>query len=93
MATTVAPHALYGIYALIAPYYKTDKIGGVVGDARHGSGYHLSRDALKARGLGGDYSIQCPADKRGPGNTASAIDITFGSLTELVTCETFFQAR
>lgn len=85
MATTVAPHALYGMYALIGPYFKTDKIGGVVGDANHGSGYHLSRDALKARGLTGDYSIQCPADKRGPGNAASAIDITFGSLAELVT--------
>lgn len=86
MATTVAPNALYGIYKLIDPHYKTNKVGGVVGDAAHGSGYHLSRDALKARGLTGDYSIQCPADKRGPGNAAAAIDITFGDLAELVTC-------
>jgi hypothetical protein len=84
MASTSAPHALYGLYALILPRLKTAKNGGIVGDANHGSGYHLSRNALKARGLSGDYSIQCAADKRGSGSTASAVDITFGSLAELI---------
>lgn len=88
MASTVAPHELYGVYALISPYLKSEKIGGVVGDAKHGSGYHLSRDALKARGLTSDYSIVCPADKRGPGNQAAGIDITFGRLDELITVHT-----
>lgn len=88
MATT-APHELYGVYALIGPHLKTDKIGGVVGDAKHGSGYHLSLDALRARGLeGSDYSTICPADKRGKRNQAAGLDITFGSLSELITVHT-----
>lgn len=85
MATTKAPHATYRIFAQVAPHLNTVEMGGVVGDARHGSGYHLSPAALKARGLGGDYSIQCPADKDGGDSYASAIDLTFGSLSELVT--------
>jgi hypothetical protein len=85
MATTVAPDALYDIYELIDPYFDTMKVGGVVGDAKHGSGYHLSRARLLERGLTRDYSIQCPADKRGPSNAACGIDITFGRLSELVT--------
>lgn len=86
MATTVAPNDLYQIYEQIDPYYKTMKVGGVVGDAKHGSGYHLSSDDLRRRGLAGDYSIQCPADKRGEGRYAAGIDVTFGSLDEMIRC-------
>ena len=42
-------------------------------------GYHNSRNRLLARGLTGDYSIQTEADKQGPGDLGSAIDITFKS--------------
>src|SRR5437868_3140209 len=67
---TAAPHALYGLYALIGPYLKTEKNGGIVGDTSHvaGGGYHISREDLIKHGQRGDYSIQCPADKRGPSN-------------------------
>lgn len=85
MATTTAPAALARIFTRVNPYLKTVENGGVVGDAKHGSGYHLSRNALIARGLKSDYSVLCPADKRGSGTYAAAIDLTFGSLSELVT--------
>jgi hypothetical protein len=39
-------------------------------------GYHSTRDWL-LRNKPGDYSIQRPADKRGPSDVGSAIDITF----------------
>jgi hypothetical protein len=76
---TVAPKALYGIYKLIAPHLSSMRIGGVVGDANHGSGYHISRSVLIAKGKTGDYSIQAPADKRGRADHASAIDITLST--------------
>lgn len=43
-------------------------------------GYHNTRDHHRAgihRGSPDDYSIQRPADRIGPGNKASALDITF----------------
>ncbi len=86
VATTSAPSALYGVFKQIDPYFKSVVMGGVVGDAKHGSGYHLSRNALKARGLDGDYSIQCPADQDGGGSYAAAIDLTFRDLAELIVC-------
>lgn len=75
MATT-APSALWGVYGLIAPHLKSEEISGIVGDAKHGSGYHLSPQDLRARGLGkSDYSLQAPADKRGKDDQAAGIDI------------------
>jgi endonuclease/exonuclease/phosphatase family metal-dependent hydrolase len=68
---TIAPPELYRIYAKIKPYVP-HKIGGVVGDAAHGSGYHLSREDNRST----DYSVQAPADRRGSSRYAAAIDIT-----------------
>lgn len=76
---TVAPHALYGMYAIMKPHLPSMRIGGVVGDVNHGSGYHISREDNIRRGHRGDYSIQAPADKRGPSNAAAAIDITLSA--------------
>lgn len=44
---------------------------GIVGDARHGYGYHLGKDRLQA----GDYSIQRPRDRRGLTLAAAALDL------------------
>jgi hypothetical protein len=76
--STLAPPNLYRMYKMLDPYLPSLRIGGVVGDTAHvkGGGYHISRDDLKRGGQGADYSIQAPADKRGPGNYASAIDLT-----------------
>ncbi len=48
------------------------QLGGIVGDPNHSFGYHLARNQLP----GSDYSVQLPADRRGPGDAASALDIT-----------------
>ena len=76
--STKAPSALYGMYKLLDPYLSSLKIGGVVGDTRHvaGGGYHISREDLRSHGQGRDYSIQAPADLRGPADCAAAIDLT-----------------
>lgn len=82
MATT-APSVLWGMYALIDEHFQSEKKGGIVGDSKHGSGYHVSPEDLKRWGKTSDYSIQCPADKRGEDDQAAAIDITFGSTAEM----------
>jgi hypothetical protein len=76
--TTKAPPNLYKLYTVVKPGFSSMQKGGVVGDLRHvaGGGYHISRNDLRAHGQGGDYSIQAPADKRGDGNFATAINIT-----------------
>lgn len=45
---------------------------GIVGDAAHVYGYHLDRDTLPAS----DYSVQLELDRVGPGDAASALDIS-----------------
>lgn len=47
---------------------------GIVGDANHGYGYHLSRGDALANG--GDYSTILPIDQQGAGDAASALDIS-----------------
>lgn len=56
-----------------------DRLGagflGIIGDSKHGYGYHLSRAALLARGLARDYSISGAGDTSGPSDVACAIDV------------------
>jgi hypothetical protein len=75
---TLAPPNLYKLYTLVQPGFSSLRKGGVVGDTRHvaGGGYHISRNDLRSHGQSGDYSIRAPADGRGNGSCASAIDIT-----------------
>lgn len=80
--STVAPPELNRLYTLIDPYLSSEKRGGI---ANSGSpGYHTSPEDLRAQGRTADYSIQCPADRRGRPADAAGIDITFGTLAELV---------
>jgi hypothetical protein len=55
-----------------------DRLGagflGIIGDARHGYGYHLSRADIRARG-NTDYSITGTGDTNGPSDTACALDV------------------
>lgn len=83
---TLAPPNLYKMYTLLNPHLSSLRIGGIVGDTRHvaGGGYHISRDDLRNHGQSSDYSIQAPADRRGPGNYAAAIDISLNP-AEMVT--------
>jgi hypothetical protein len=86
---TYAPKPLVSLFEHVRPYFDSEKFGGVVGDANHGSGYHVSPADLHRRGIAGtDYSMQCPADLRGAARlptAASAVDLTFSRLDELVT--------
>lgn len=82
MSTTL-PKALNSIYDLIDPYFKTSKRGGIVN--ANSPGYHTSREDLIRQGRGDNYSIQCPADRRGSAKHAAGIDITFGDVDELIT--------
>lgn len=78
MVKNLNPPAVFSIYAQVRPYLSSLRVGGVVGDARHvaqGS-YHVSRDVMRANGLIGHYSMKAPADLRGPGGYAAAIDLS-----------------
>jgi hypothetical protein len=48
------------------------QLGGIIGDAQHTYGYHHSRNSLPRD----DYSVVLKRDQGGPGDAASAIDIT-----------------
>lgn len=50
---------------------------GIVGNTAHKSGYHRSRNVLLDTGHNSDYSIQAAADKRGPGDACSGLDISW----------------
>lgn len=83
--TEKAPGALYRLYALVAKGLPGQTMnGGVIGDQRHGSGYHRSRNALRAAGKYSDYSIQASRDKKGNGDYASALDVTFHRVADLI---------
>jgi hypothetical protein len=75
--TTLAPAALINIYKAIeaSDQYGSMRRGGIVGDVRHQArgGYHISRADQTSSS---NYSVQAPADKRGPSNLASGIDLT-----------------
>lgn len=56
------------------------KVSGIIGDARHKTGYHRSRNWIMTYGRkGADYSIQLPEDRLGDGNAVSALDLSFPS--------------
>ena len=78
-AGELGPAAMFAIYPLVDRTTPSMEVSGIVGNTRHGSGYHRSRNGLRAQGKGGDYSIQLPADKRGDGNACSGIDLKFSS--------------
>jgi hypothetical protein len=78
-ANEYGPAAMYAIYPLVDKVIPSMEVSGIVGDTNHGSGYHRSRNGLKAQGKTGDYSIQLPADRRGDGNACTAIDLKFSA--------------
>jgi hypothetical protein len=80
--STVAPPELNRLYQLIDPYLSSEARGGIVNP--RSPGYHTSPEDLRAQGRTNDYSIQCPADRRGRPADATGVDITFRTLAELV---------
>lgn len=81
MAT--APEAIQQLYRDIAAKWTgpgRPVLSGIVGDAAHSFGFHLSPTDLRSRGESGDYSLQGARNKAGalanPGD-ASALDVSF----------------
>jgi hypothetical protein len=68
----IATSELEGAFGLIHAHEPRAKLGGIVGDRNHSFGYHLARNELGP----GDYSVMLPLDKKGPSDTASALDVT-----------------
>ena len=71
-----APEAIRDVFdqaAATAPGLGLN-LSGIVGDASHGYGYHLSRAMLPSS----DYSVQLADDKLGDPDAASALDIKPG---------------
>lgn len=67
-----APQAIYSLWADVQKAIPSAVLSGIVGDAAHSFGYHLSRQELPAS----DYSVQLTLDKRGASDCASALDIS-----------------
>lgn len=76
MPRSIVPKALNAIYDLIEPHLSSMERSGIWGD-HNNSGYHPSRNNLAGKGKtrGEDYSLVAPADLRGNGDYACAIDI------------------
>jgi len=69
-----APKELVDLGKTIAKTFPGGQFSGVIGDQAHVYGYHRSRNALKAAGKTGDYSLQFAFDKSGNGDDAAGVD-------------------
>lgn len=78
-----APQAIWDLWHRVEAEYngpglQDEELAGIVGDAAHSFGFHLSPNELPA----GDYSLRTARDKAGAAkypNDASALDIHFGA--------------
>lgn len=68
-----APKAITACFATVKRFIPSAQFSGVLGDSSHTYGYHRSRNALP----GNDYSVVQGIDRKGDGNAASALDISF----------------
>lgn len=68
------PDALWRLWSEFDDAEPQAVFGGIYANKR---GYHNTRNNLRNQGRWSDYSIQAAADKRGPGDKAAAVDITF----------------
>jgi hypothetical protein len=68
---------LKALFAMIDAAIPNAVNAGIVGNTAHHSGYHRSRNVLLSSGHTSDYSIQAAADKRGPGDACSGLDVSW----------------
>lgn len=91
---TTAPQAIRDVFTRVQASVPSAVLSGIVGDAAHSFGYHLSRQDLIARGEPNDYSLVLPLDRLGPDDTASALDISLSpDLMKTVTGRLLAAAR
>lgn len=67
-----APQAILQAQAAIVGGVGGAVASGIVGDANHSYGYHRARTEIASN----DYSAVLPLDREGPGDAASALDIS-----------------
>lgn len=68
---------LKALFAMIDAAMPVAVNAGIVGNTAHKSGYHRSRNWINVNGEDDDYSIQAAADKAGPGDACSGLDISW----------------
>jgi hypothetical protein len=73
--TEYAPQAITDLFNTVKAGIPAALMGGIIGDKAHTYGYHRGRNYVG----GNDYSVQKPPDKKGNGEAASALDISWST--------------
>jgi len=71
--TEYAPAAIQHMFDTLNAAIPQAVLAGIVGDSAHTYGYHRGRNYVGSN----DYSVQTPPDKKGNGEAASAIDLSW----------------
>jgi hypothetical protein len=71
--TEYAPKAIQHLFDTVRASIPSANMGGIIGDSAHDYGYHRGRDYVS----GSDYSVQTSPDKKGDGQAACALDISW----------------
>ena len=71
--TEYAPAAIQHMFDSLNAVIPQAIMAGIVGDSAHTYGYHRGRNYVGSN----DYSVQTPPDKKGNGEAASALDISW----------------
>jgi hypothetical protein len=71
--TEYAPAAIRAMFDTVKASIPQAILAGIVGDSAHTYGYHRGRNYVSSS----DYSVQKPPDKKGNGEAASAIDLSW----------------
>jgi len=76
--TEYAPAAIKHLFDTVKASIPSAVMAGIVGDSAHTYGYHRGRDFVS----GNDYSVQTPPDKKGDGQAACALDISWNKASD-----------
>jgi hypothetical protein len=77
-----APAAITAMFNTIKAGIPSAQMAGIIGDSAHTYGYHRGRNYVS----GSDYSVsQNPADRKGDGEAACALDISWGKAADQYT--------
>lgn len=68
-----APQAITNLFNTVNDRMPSALMGGIIGDQAHTYGYHRGRNYVG----GNDYSVQTPPDKKGNGEAACGLDISW----------------
>jgi hypothetical protein len=80
--TEYAPAAIKALFDQVKSVIPQALMGGIVGDSAHTYGYHRGRNYVSSS----DYSVQYSEDKKGDGEAACALDISWSGGSWQKTC-------